>query len=229
MVDGRFDYRLSTIDYRLSMTFTQAILIVLQSLPVHYTDKSEARRDERLKTIASAIADASSWVVDHHYYNDKVELAGALLQKGEIETGFAEHVHSGQCRPHECDFRWSMVNGRWSKDKEPRAVGLWQTHKLKDWSIEYWHSLKGTSYEATYETARVTAIRIAGGVGKCGSLAGSFELYNSGHNCNGRKFEASAHVALSLANKIRIYLQKSTIDYRLSTIDSGRKPITENR
>jgi len=175
------------------MDFAAAILVVLLKQPVHYTDKGEEGRIERLTTVSSSIATASNSVVSRKFWSSKETMAGALIELGSIESTFARNVHSGECRPFECDV---TTNGF-------TAVGIWQTHKRKKWSVEYWNSMKGLELEPTTITATVTAEGIAGGVGMCGSLAGAFSQYNTGNTCSkAYAFEGAARAANRFAQWI---------------------------
>jgi hypothetical protein len=175
------------------MDFAAAILVVLLKQPVHYTDKGEEGRVERLTTVARSVATASESVVTRKFWPSKETMAGALIELGRIESTFAYNVHSGRCRPFECDVSLKGFT----------AVGIWQTHKRKKWTLEFWESMKGVELEPTSITATVTAEAIAGGVGMCGSLAGSFSLYNTGSTCSkAYAFESAERAARRFAQWI---------------------------
>jgi hypothetical protein len=74
--------------------------------------------------------------------------------------------------------------------------------------------MHGGSIEAITLTATRTARLIAGGVGVCGSLAGSFGRYQSGGGCNAFVYEGAASRAVRFAAMIRVRLVKEESEAR---------------
>lgn len=185
------------------MTLPAALFVILWHWTRHKSDVNESISD---RTARLTIAAQSIGVVCDHatcfgegqgcraIYRDRAECAGGLVVLGDIESGFAAHVHRGECARHECD--------------QGHSVGLGQTHRLGAWTDPQWAGMQGDSLEATAATAAVTARFIAGGVGRCGSLAGSFGLYQSGHRCNAYIYEQSAKHAVVVAARIRVLLAR---------------------
>lgn len=185
------------------MNFVNVILLTLSRLHPHFSDIDEPieHRHSRLEVIANAIEKACNIVtcIDKSneckpIYHDRAECAATLIVLGQIESGFAYHVHKNECKPHECD--------------KGKAIGLWQTHKINAWNDEQWNSMKGDSLEATTATALYTAKLIAGGVGQCGTLAGSISRYNNGRRCDAYLFESTAKRAQQIASNIRIKIRQ---------------------
>lgn len=186
------------------MSFPAALYLVVSHWTRHKSDAGESPSDRalRLMTVSQSVAvvcDRAACFGEasecRPIYRDRAECAaGLLVLAGDIESGFAAHVHRGECARHECD--------------QGHAVGLWQTHRLGAWTDPQWAGMQGDSLEATTATAAVTARFLAGGVGRCGSLAGSFGLYQSGHRCNAYIYEQSAKHAVVVAAQIRVLLAR---------------------
>lgn len=185
------------------MTFSAAVFYILSHWVRHKSDVDEAEADRaaRLQTTSESVAVVCDHAVCYGrgrecraVYHDRAECAGGLIVLADIESGFAEHVHAGKCGPRECDGG--------------RAVGLWQTHRVWAWNDLQWASLRGYSLAATSATAAITARFLAGGVGRCGTLAGSFGLYQSGHRCNAFPYESAARRAETVAEQIRVLMAR---------------------
>ena len=182
------------------MTFVSAILATLLLLPHHKSDvyEPDTYRENRMSRVAESIANACNQVTCTNQdnsscraiYHDRFECSATLIQQAFIESGLAEHVMSGECKPHECD--------------RGKAIGIWQIHRAPNWSNEQWEAMQGDSVDALTEQALRAARLIAGGVGQCGSLAGALSRYNNGRRCEAYKFEAVASRIQALAIKIRI-------------------------
>jgi len=180
------------------MTLAEALLVVLTAMPRHVSDRDEPteQRLVRLDTIANSIESAvnEATCFDREackpIYHDRFELAATLVKLGWVESAFASRIHRSECRRHECD------NGK--------AVGIWQTHRLRAWSDETWAALHSDGLAATVFTATHVARLIAGGVGQCGSLAGSLGRFNTGFMCDAQRFELMAKSIQSTSARLRI-------------------------
>lgn len=176
------------------MTLAQAVFILLNSLPRHYTDKNEVGRSERMQTLSVSIAEGVHYVIERKYFNDEAVLAGAVVYLGNIESHYALRVHEGACKPWECD--------------KSTSIGPWQGKRRKGWTDEYWMSLRGLSLEATSENARIASMTIAGDFGTCKTMPGAFGLYNTGKFCDSERYLSADKYITIFANRIRILMSK---------------------
>lgn len=172
------------------MTLAQAVFVLLNALPRHYTDKNEVGRSERLQALSVSIAEGAKSAVEHKYFNDTAVLAAAVVYLGNIETHYAYRIQMGLCRSWECD--------------KNRAVGPWQGHRRDSWSDEYWFQYR----ESIVEQATVAAQTIAGNYGICRSMAGAFGLYNTGEFCDSERYETAEKYIPIFANRIKILMKK---------------------
>lgn len=178
------------------MNLASAILVVLTSLPRHFSDADEPREDriERLGIVANSIESAVNLATCTNQpreclplYHGRIELAGVLVSMGFMESTFARHVHAGECGPHECD--------------KGRAVGLWQIHRRTAWDDSTWASMSGI--DGTESSAVVVASLMATNIKECKSIAGAFGRYATGHGCPSKYFELREKNARVMAEKIR--------------------------
>lgn len=91
------------------------ILAVLLAQPSYVADRDEspAAREELLRPVAEAIAEAA--------HNNQE--AAMLIALGQAESGFARYVVTGHCSEGPAGARCDSLHGI------PRARGAWQLHK----------------------------------------------------------------------------------------------------
>jgi hypothetical protein len=176
------------------MTLAQAVFILLNALPRHYSDTHEVGRSERLQNLSVSIQEGTLYVIERKYFSDAATLAAAVIYFGNVESHFAYRVHAGFCKTWECDKK--------------KAVGPWQFHSRDGWTDEYWQSLHGLSVEASSEQARIVATTIAGNYGICHSMSGAFGLYNTGSFCDSKRYEMAEKYIPMFANRIRMLMKK---------------------
>jgi hypothetical protein len=172
------------------MTLAQALLVLLNALPRHYTDKNEVGRDERLQSLSVAIAEGVQHTIEQKYFSDATVLGAAVVYLGNIESHYAYRIQAGLCRSWECD--------------KNLAVGPWQGHRRDSWTDEYWAHYR----ESLTEQATVAAQTIAGNLGTCHSMAGAFGLYNTGKFCDSARYATAEKYVQIFANRIRVLLKK---------------------
>jgi len=171
------------------MTLAQAVFILLNALPRHYTDKHEVGRSERLRELSVAIADGTQNVVSRKEFGDAATLAAAVVYLGNIETHYAYRIQVGLCRSWECD--------------KNKAVGPWQGHRRDSWTDEYWNLYRSS----VSEQAVVAALTIAGNFGTCHTMAGAFGLYNTGSFCDSERYNTAEKYIPIFANRIRVLMK----------------------
>jgi hypothetical protein len=176
------------------MTLAQAVFVLLNALPRHYTDKNEVGRSERLQSLSVSIAVGTEYVIEHKQFGDTATLAAAVVYFGNIESHYAYRIHAGFCKSWECD--------------KGKAVGPWQLQRRDGWSDEYWLSLHGMTILATSEQARIVGTTIAGNYGICGSMSGAFSLYNTGSTCVTDRYEMADKYISLFANRIRVLMKE---------------------
>jgi hypothetical protein len=176
------------------MTLAQAIFIILNALPRHYTDKNEVGRSERLQSLSVSIAEGTERVIENKLFGDTATLAAAVVYFGNVESHYAYRIHAGFCKSWECD--------------KGKAVGPWQIQKVDSWTDEYWRFLHGSSIEVVSEQARIVATRIAGNFGICHSMSGAFGLYNTGNFCDSKRYEMADKYIPMFTNRIRVLMKR---------------------
>ena len=165
------------------MNLSAYVLATLMFLPPAYTDQSEVGRDERMKTIASAVTSAVSRASCVGPYEEAdckklwtgapEDLAALVVTKGWWESRYARNVHEGNCRSYECD-PWSR-NGVVSH----RARTPWQFQKTS-YSAPFWESMVGTGFEETRNAAWVASVILSRGHEACRSFQGALVWYGRG-------------------------------------------------
>lgn len=150
------------------VSYLWALAAVL-SLPVYYEDRNEPHKSAQLAMIAAAVADEA---------RDKEE-AALVLTVGAHESGFSYRIHTGGCRPLECD--------------RGRAIGLFQTHRNSR-TEEQWRGLGGLLGTKAAVRAAIFDLRRARGLcrGEPDMPLATLRAYGSGHGCREKlKDEAS--------------------------------------
>lgn len=131
----------------------EALLALLLGLtPYHGDTETPAQREARLSVVAHAIADVTT----------RPETAVLLVTLGEQETHYAQHIHEGRCRPHECDHGlsvspWQVRLGRWL----PRPA---------------WEAMRDASRHGTTMAARQAMKALRMGWRLCGGPEGAFSV-----------------------------------------------------
>lgn len=149
---------------------TGATLRVLQSFPVHVTDKDEPAesRAARLAEIATAIDAATS---------DPTERA-ALLTLVRMESGAAGYVHRGECS--------TGPRGKFECDSG-RAKGHWQLHANADHpTIPDFLGEQAKIALRLWKSGRVACRRVV-----TDEIAGAFQSYGTGGKCSPSAWSSS--------------------------------------
>lgn len=162
------------------MKLTATVLSMLLSLPPAYTDAEETGRDQRMQTVAEAIAHAATRATCVDPYNDprcepiwersEVELAALLVTKGWWESRFARNVHEGNCKPYECDAVRTAFGIR-HMSRTP-----WQFQRTS-YSQDLWDKSVGVDFEATRNAAWVATRVLARGMSQCKNAYGALSWY----------------------------------------------------
>lgn len=136
------------------MSLGEWVFAVLLSLPISKHDRSVDAEEKHAQTkvIAAAIAEAAEGA---RWAGPRKELAALMIVTAHFESGFALHIHAGNCRPHECDGG--------------RARGLWQQQARSASSLEAWERLAGLDAESTRFAAREAARALVRARGQCRS------------------------------------------------------------
>jgi hypothetical protein len=163
------------------MKLSAVILGMLLSLPPAYTDQNEVDRDERMETIADAVAHAVARATCTELYEDSrcdpiyegqpKRLAALVVTKGWWESRFAKNVHAGDCRDYECD-PVELANGT----IRHMARSPWQIQRTS-WSSDLWDDLEGLGFEQTRNAAWVATKIMSRGVSQCHTAYGALSWY----------------------------------------------------
>lgn len=169
-------------------------LVLLQGLPRFHGDtETPAERDARTNVIASSEASAAhaatctgSWSEADFcvpvWRGTPVEAVVFLTMTGFMESGFAEHIHKGQCKPYECDAV-KLPGGRvFFKARTP-----WQLQRTRA-TRAHWSDMVGDTPYATFEAA-YAALKVAGAArARCGRsgpwLVGTISGYAGSRTCS---------------------------------------------
>jgi len=140
-------------------------LVLMALRPPYGEGEPLGDRALRLWTVATAIDDAA---LETDYPGEPDELRAALLAVGYYESRYSRRIHAGDCHAHECD--------------DGLAVGPWQVWPL-------WYDVEqsrgvGTSWDATFVSARAAAQALADGRRRCGTLDGALAAYATGTSCD---------------------------------------------
>ena len=136
------------------------VLAAVLSLPTYHEDRAEPHKSAQLAMIASAVADEA---------RDKEE-AALVLTIGAHESGLSYRIHTGRCRPLECD--------------RGRAIGLFQTHR-NGRTEKQWLDLGGLAGTKAAVHAALFDLRRARGLcrGEPNMPLATLRAYGSGHGC----------------------------------------------
>jgi len=153
---------------------------MLLSLPPAYVDRDEPGRDQRMQTIADAVAHATARASCTGPYDEAgcepiwqdspTNLAALVVTKGWWESRFVRNVHEGKCRPDECDPI------RTPQGIVHRARSPWQIQRTA-YSERFWTSMVGTGFKPTRNAAWVAATILAEGKRRCRSYYGALAWY----------------------------------------------------
>jgi hypothetical protein len=144
----------------------------------------------RARTIAAAIESASLEAVCAPPWADsdfcqvvwpgtRTELAAALIVQGTLESGFAENVGAGRCRPKQCDSI-KLPGGR----VVHLARHYWQLHASPTLlPLLEWATLRGVEYHPTADAAYAAARVLGAGYRGCRTLEGGIAAYARGSGC----------------------------------------------
>ena len=150
---------------------------LLVSLPAWHEDtETLEERTDRMGTIASAVlltADQATCSDDYMmsctpvWPGDRDELAILLVTLAWYESRLSERIHSGLCRPGECDYEavHHPITGKLVSETF-RARTMWQMHYApRLMSRSEWNSMSGQSLEAT-ATAAWAASKLLGAMAR---------------------------------------------------------------
>lgn len=161
--------------------------MVAMSLSSHPASEPPQGILARLATIAHAHEQAAQLATcldgalpgcEPTYPGTTAEAAAMGLTVAWFESGFAERVQRGTCRPSECDAV-RLANG----SVFHRARGLHQLHASPMVSYAEWSQAAGDGYGPAV-TSAYAAIRVLGFYRKrCGSVEGAFAGYATGRSC----------------------------------------------
>lgn len=147
------------------------VLAAIGLLPVYHEDRAEPHKAAQEALIAEAVASVA---------RDREE-AAMLLTVGSHETNFSYRIHTGRCRPRECD--------------RGRARGPFQAH-LNSRDREEWLSFGTLSGTRAAALAAVTDLRRARGLcrGEPDEVLATFRAY-AGRGCRGQLKDEAERVA----------------------------------
>jgi hypothetical protein len=182
-------------------TITTAILAALLSLPRYAADtETPEARTTRLTTVANSIEDATQRATCSGEFAKLAEckkfwpgrqqdLRALLITIGYFETAYAQHVHEGHCRPHECDGG--------------RARGLWQVQRHGLVPSAAWERIVGADDYSTQISAYLAAKVLGSDLSKCGTIEGAVSMYATGNSCSWD----GAKARVDFSNKVSFKLQ----------------------
>ena len=166
------------------MSLSTSVMTLLLALPPSYADQDEQNRSERIETIASAIAQATSRACCTGAYasdecsrlwaGSEESLAALIVTKGWWESRFALNVHRGECKAYECDAV-KLANGTIIH----RARTPWQFQRTA-FSDPMWDVMVGTELEPTRNAAWTAARILSHGMKSCRNVEGAIAWYATG-------------------------------------------------
>jgi hypothetical protein len=193
------------------MNLPLSVAVVLSQFIVPVVDRGEVAREQRLTSISIAIGRASGRATCTGDYavegckriiRDATEAAAILSEWADAESALLKNVQAGQCKPNECD-----PVRMWDGHKvavQHRARGLWQLHRLGEWSNETWNLLHGLTQQSLDAQAWEAIKRFQLGRGQCGSIEGAFANVATGNSCTWK----GAHKRAVKTDLIRVRLVK---------------------
>jgi hypothetical protein len=155
------------------MTIPQLLAILIALPPWHGDTEQPEARGVRLHRIAVAIDEAATTLTAGKrplWRGGEAELEWLLVSQGFWESRFAQHVHEGRCRKHECDHG--------------RSRSVWQLQMGGHLGPETWHKLNSDSWTSTRLAALHAGRALALCKRKCRTTHGAVSMYATGSRCN---------------------------------------------
>lgn len=115
---------------------------------------------------------------------DPERLAWIMFTMGELESGYKENVHAGQCKTYECDPVYRLLSNGEKKFVYHKARTSWQLQKTDFITDQDWDNMVGTSLEATTIAATIVGKELTSFRYSCGSEKGAISMYATGRMCN---------------------------------------------
>lgn len=165
----------------MSVVHTGLLTVLLGLNGFHKDVETDTEREARLTIVATAITKAVHRATCTEEYavpdcnaiwgGNADELEDLLVTAGKFESGFAQHIHEGNCDEDagECDYG--------------RAHSPWQLHASGLVPYEDWQAMHAATQEAT-DLGAWYAARVLISTRGCRTVYGMFSMYMTGRTCD---------------------------------------------